>query len=171
MRVMAFVAMLGLVWATPSLAGAYDGRWIAEIPPQDAPCNGTSVMRVMVVDDALMGDVHTPWGSNSFHGKLDADGSGNFTFGRDGGTIRFNGGTFDANWTNGRCGARHALGDREASDTQKARMTAERKERQVRFAALVADADAGKAVDYSQLRALYPFTESWDPYGNKARRC
>ena len=168
MRILALVAALGLACTTPALAGQYDGRWIAEIPPQDVPCNGTSVMRVMVVDDALMGDVHTPWGSNSFHGKLDADGSGSFTFGRDGGTIVFNGTTFDANWSNARCGARHALGDHEASDAQKAQMAADRKQRQARFAALVADANAGTKIDYTALRAAYPYTESWDPYGNRA---
>lgn len=168
MRILGLVAALGLACATPAMAGTYDGRWIAEIPPQDAPCNGTSVMRVTVLDDTMVGDVHTPWGSNSFHGKLDADGTGTFTFGRDGGTIKFSGATFDANWSNLRCGARHALGDREASDAKKSEMAAERKRRQAAFAALVTDANAGKPVDYTALRDAYPYTESWDPYGNRA---
>src|SRR4051812_34806679 len=128
MRILALIAALTLGCASAG-AGTYDGRWIAEIPPQDAPCNGTSVMRVMVSDDTLMGDVHTPWGHNSFHGKLDPDGNASFTFGRDNGTIKFSGTTFDANWSNQRCGARHALGDREANDAQKADMAADRKQR------------------------------------------
>jgi hypothetical protein len=151
----------------PALAGAFDGKWIAEIPPQPEPCNGTSVMRVLVADTAVIGEVRTPWGHNTFTGKLDADGGGNFTFGRDSGTIKFNGDHFDANWSNDRCGARHALGDREPSDTRKAEMATERKRLQDRFAALVADAEAGRSVDYGALRAAYPYTTSWDPYGKK----
>ena len=169
MRVMAILLAAALACtASQALAGPHDGRWIAEIPPQAVPCNGTSVMRVIVVDETIMGEVHTPWGHNSFNGKIDADGSGTFTFGRDGGTIKFGGDHFDANWSNARCGLRHALGDREPSDAQKEQMAAERKQRQDRFAALVASAEAGdKGTDYTVLRANYPYTESWDPYGNR----
>lgn len=169
MRILALVAAAALACATPAIAGSYDGRWIAEIPPQDVPCNGASVMRVTVLDDTLLGDVHTPWGSNSFRGKLEADGSGNFTFGGDGGTILFHGATFDANWSNQRCGARHALGEREASDGKKAEMVADRRQRQAAFAALVTDANSGRSVDYTALRAAYPYSENWDPYGTRAK--
>lgn len=151
----------------PALAGTFDGKWIAEIPPQDKPCNGMSVMHVLVADNSIMGEVRTPWGHNTFTGRIDADGSGNFTFGRDGGTVKFTGDHFEANWSNDRCGGRHAQGDREPSDARKAEMAAERKQLQDRFAALVTDAEAGKTVDYTALRAAYPYTTSWDPYGNK----
>jgi hypothetical protein len=151
----------------PALAGSFDGKWIAEIPPQEEPCNGVSVMRVLVAGETIAGEVRTPWGHNTFSGRIDADGGGDFTFGRDTGTIKFTGDHFDANWSNMRCGARHALGDREPSDARKAEMAAERKQLQDRFAALVADAQNGKAVDYAQLRDAYPYTSSWDPYGNR----
>ncbi len=151
----------------PAVAGSFDGKWIAEIPPHAEPCNDTSVMRVLVADTTIAGEVRTPWGHNTFTGRIDANGSGNFSFGHDGGTIQFTGDHFDANWSNSHCGARHALGDREPSDARKAEMAAERKQLQDRFAAMAADAQNGKAVDYTQLRATYPFTTSWDPYGNK----
>ena len=159
MRFWAMIAAMCLaLMPLPALAGTFDGKWLAEIPPQQDPCNGISMMRVLVSDTAIMGEVHTPWGHNTFTGKIDAEGSGSFSFGRDGGTIKFSGDHFDANWSNERCGQRHALGDREPSDARKAEMVIERKQIQDRFAALVADAEAGKAVDYGQLRAAYPYT-------------
>jgi len=168
MRVMVVLLALGLAWTAPAFAASFDGRWLAEIPPQDAPCDGTSVMRLVVSGDTVIGTVQTPWGSNSFNGTIDAKGSGSFSFGRDGGTLAFRGDHFDANWSNARCGVRHALGDREPSDTQKLQMAADRRQRQAQFAALVAAAEAGdKDVDYTALRAAYPYTASWDPYGNR----
>jgi hypothetical protein len=169
MRAMAiFLAAALACPAGAAFAGSFDGKWIAEIPPQAVPCNGTSVMRVLVADETIMGEVHTPWGHNSFNGKIDADGNGTFTFGRDSGTVKFSGDHFDANWSNSRCGLRHALGDREPGDAQKEKMAAERKRRQEQFAALVATAQSGgKSVDYTALRSAYPFTEFWDPYGNQ----
>ncbi len=168
MRFWAILMAAGLAWLPlPALAGSFDGKWIAEIPPQPEPCNGASVMRVLVAGSSIMGEVRTPWGHNTFSGQIDADGGGNFTFGSDSGTMKFSGDRFEANWSNMRCGARHAQGDREPSDARKAEMAAERKGRQDRFAALVADAQSGGAVDYTALRTAYPYTTSWDPYGNK----
>jgi hypothetical protein len=168
MRVWAILVATGLAWLPlPALAGSFDGKWIAEIPPQQEPCNGTSVMRVLVSGSSVMGEVRTPWGHNTFSGQIDQDGGGNFSFGSDSGTLKFTADRFEANWSNLRCGARHAQGDREPSDARKAEMAAERKALQDRFAALVADAQSDRAVDYTALRAAYPYTTSWDAYGNK----
>ena len=161
MLVAASLSMMPL----PALAGSFDGKWIAEMPPQNAPCNWTAVMRVLVMDNQIMGQVIAH--SSPFSGTIDADGSGNFSFGHDTGVIKFTGNRFDADWNTPKCGHLHASGDREPSDARKAEMAAERKQIQDRFAALVADAEAGKPVDYTALRAAYPYTTSWDPYGNK----
>jgi hypothetical protein len=166
MRLGAILAAMCLVlMPLPALAGSFDGKWISEMPPQNTPCNWTAVMRVLVMDNQIMGQVISH--SSPFSGTIDADGSGNFSFGHDTGVIKFTGNRFDADWNTPKCGHLHASGDREPSDARKAEMTAERKQLQDRFAALMADAEAGKTVDYTALRAAYPYTTSWDPYGNK----
>lgn len=149
----------------PAVAGSFDGKWIAEMPPQNAPCNWTAVMRVLVMDNQIMGQVIAH--SAPFSGTIDTDGGGNFSFGHDTGVVKFTGNRFDADWNTPKCGHLHASGDREPTDARKAEMVAERKELQDRFAALVADAQAGKPVDYTVLRTTYAYTTSWDPYGNK----
>jgi len=150
----------------PAVAGSFDGKWIAEMPPQNASCFLVpTVMRVLVTDNQIMGQVIAH--SATLSGTIDTDGSGNFNFGRVTGVIKFTGNRFDADWNSINCGHIHASGDREPSDARKAEMAAERKELQDRFAALTADAQAGKPVDYTALRAAYPYTTSWDPYGNK----
>ncbi len=156
-----------IAFAAPAAAENYDGRWVAEMPPQSAPCNWTAVMRVMVMGNMVMGQVISH--SSPFNGTIDANGSGNFSFGHDTGTIKFTGDRFDADWVTPKCGHLHASGDREASDAMKAQMATERKQRQVQFAALTEDALAGRPVDYTALRAAYPYTETWDPYDNKAQ--
>jgi hypothetical protein len=166
MRFWAMIAAFSLaLLPLPALAGEFDGKWIAEMPPQIEPCNRAMVMRVLVMDNQVMGQVIAH--SAPFTGTIDADGSGNFSFGHDTGVIKFTGNRFEADWNTPKCGHLHASGDREPSDARKAEMAAERKQIQDRFAALVADASAGKAIDYSELRATYPYTTSWDPYGNK----
>ncbi len=153
---------------SPALAGSFDGKWMAEIPPQEKPCNGTSVLDVSVADGSVIGQVHTPWGYSAFTGKVDPDGSGVISFGTDTGTIHFTGDHFEVNWTNTRCGARTALGDRAPTVDQVKAIADQRKQYQEAFDDLVVRANRGdKAVDYTALRNAYPYTEQWDPYGNK----
>lgn len=165
LRIMATAVLTLVACGAPAVAGNFDGRWIAQIPPQAAPCNGTSVMTLLVSGDTLIGEVHTPWGHGSFNGKIDDNGAGDFTFGRDIGTIQFEGDTFDANWTNGRCNVRHALGDREPDEMRRRQLVDERRRLQIDFDALVKSAEAGGVVDYAVLRRDYPYTEFWDAYG------
>lgn len=165
MRLGAFLAACLMLMPLPALAGSFDGKWIAEMPPQAVPCNWTAVMRVLVMDDQIMGQVISR--SSPFSGTIDANGSGNFSFGHDTGVIKFTGDRFDADWNTPKCGHLHASGDREPSVARKVEMAAERKELQGRFAAMGTDALAGRSVDYTALRAAYPFTTAWDPYGNK----
>jgi hypothetical protein len=171
MRVVTGLLSMGAIFAlsiSSALAGSFDGKWIAEIPPQDKPCNGTSILDVSVADGSVIGQVHNPWGYSAFTGKVDPDGSGVITFGTDNGTIHFSGDHFEVNWTNTRCGARTALGDRAPSVGQVKAIADQRKQYQETFDGLVARANAGdKTVDYTALRNAYPFTEQWDPYGNK----
>ena len=139
----------------PALAGSFDGKWIAEMPPQSPSCfQVPTIMRVLVMDNQIMGQVIAH--SATFSGTIDTDGSGNFSFGRVSGVIKFTGNRFDADWNSINCGHIHASGDREPSDARKAEMAAERKARQDRFAALVTDAQSGSAVDYTALRSAYP---------------
>lgn len=166
MRIPALLLAAFFACVTPAAAQSFDGRWVAEMPPQAAPCNWTAVMRVMVMGNLVMGQVISH--SSPFSGTIDAGGAGNFSFGHDTGTIKFTGDRFEADWVTPKCGRLHASGDRDTSDAQKVAMAGERKARQARFAALTADALAGRPVDYTALRADYPFTETWDPYGNKA---
>jgi hypothetical protein len=163
------ILMAIVLAARPALAvGPFDGKWIAEIPPQDKPCNGTSVLEVVVANDSVIGQVHTPWGYSAFTGKLDADGSGAISFGSDVGMIHFSGDHFEVNWTNTRCGERTALGDRAPSEAQVKAIADQRHQYMETFDILVGRANAGDAgVDYTALRNAYPFTEQWDPYGNK----
>ena len=163
-----FSLALALV-SGPALAeGPFDGKWIAEIPPQEKPCNGTSVLEVVVANGSVIGQVHTPWGYSAFTGKVDGDGSGPISFGNDVGMIHFAKDHFEVNWSNTRCGERTALGDRAPSEAQIKTIANQRRQYQETFDSLVQRATAGDAgVDYTALRNAYPFTEQWDPFGNK----
>jgi hypothetical protein len=157
-----------LVPHTACAVEAFDGKWIAEIPPQEKPCNGTSVLEVVVANGSLIGQVHTPWGYSAFTGKLDVDGSGPISFGNEVGMIHFSGDHFEVNWSNTRCGERTALGDRAPSEAQVKAIADQRRQYQETFDNLVGRANTGDArVDYTALRNAYPFTEQWDPFGNK----
>lgn len=163
-----FVLVCALAPRAAFAAGSFDGKWIAEIPPQQRPCNGTSVLEVVVANNSLIGQVHTPWGYGAFTGIIDAAGNGSISFGGDVGTIHFSGDHFEVNWTNGRCGQRVALGDRAPSVAQIKEIAIQRRQYQETFDNAVARANAGDTtVDYTALRNAYPYTEQWDPFGNK----
>jgi hypothetical protein len=147
--------------------GAFDGSWAALIPPQDG-CNGTSIMTLTMSGAVFQGQTRNPGNTEAFSGAIDADGSGTFVvYPRSSGSIKFAADHFDANWNDGRC-RRHALGDRALTAGEAAAAYTQRKQFQIQYADLTAKATAGvRSVDFSILRALYPFTDQWDPYGKK----
>jgi hypothetical protein len=151
--------------ASQAAAAPFDGRWVAEMPPEPGPGCGAAVMNVTVVGDTVIGQI--PSRNFLFRGTLEADGTGPISSGPDAGVIRFSGDHFEVNYITPKCGQHHVLGDRAPSDADNARMAAERQQKQIRFAELTKTAEAGDTVDYSALRALYPYTEYWDPYGNR----
>jgi hypothetical protein len=170
MRVVPGLLVLGFSFAmnmTPAFASAFDGKWIADIPPQGR-CNGTSTMTLVIAGGTIAGQVHNPGRSGVVSGTVDQDGHANFMVnGKFPGTMNFTHDHFEANWFNGACD-RHAEGDRERDPAQNAAIVDTRKQYQDKFDDLVKRAQAGdKNVDYTALRAAYVYTENWDYFGNK----
>jgi len=170
MRVVPGLLLLGFSFAVaaPALASTgFDGKWIADIPPQGR-CNGTSTMTLLVVDGAIAGQVHNPGPTGVVTGTVDADGNAKFVVnGKFPGTMKFSNNHFEANWFNGACD-RHAEGDRDHDPAQNAAIVATRKQNQERFNDLVKRAEAGdKDVDYTALRAAYVYTENWNFFDSK----
>jgi hypothetical protein len=147
-------------------AGNFDGNWVALIPPQ-GHCNRTSIMTLTMSGNAFQGQTRNPASTEAFSGKIDADGNGTFlVYPRFSGIIKFTGDHFDANWNNEAC-SRHALGDRALTGAETAAAYATRKQSQDTYAELTKRAAAGdRTVDFTALRASYPYTDQWDPFGN-----
>ena len=165
---MLFVTAMLFAGASQSaLAGAYDGNWVALIPPQEN-CNWTSIMTLTMSGNTFQGETRSAGRTEAFAGTIDADGNGTFrVYRRSTGIITFTQDHFDANWNERTC-RRHALGDRAMTKTEAAAVYAQRKQLQSRYAALTKRATAGdQSVNFSTLRSLYPFMDQWDPYGNK----
>lgn len=164
----ALMAMIALAagGAPAALAGSFDGNWVALIPPQ-GHCNRTSIMTLTLSGNSFQGQTRNPGHIEAFSGKIDAEGNGTFlVYPRFPGTITFNADHFDANWNDEGC-SRHALGDRALTSAQTAAAFAARKQFQMQYTELVKRAYAGdKTVDFTTLRASYPYTDQWDPYGN-----
>ncbi|MGA2563089.1 MAG: hypothetical protein ABSF96_05955 [Steroidobacteraceae bacterium] len=149
-----------------ALAGPFDGNWIGQIPPSGG-CHAVATMTITVSGDTLSGVVHNLANVRPFTGTVDADGNATFTVPEFhySGTIKFTADHFDANWNSGNC-QRHSLGDRAPDATQTAALIAQRKQAQDTYDDLTAKAAAGdRAVDFTALRASYPFTKQWDVYG------
>jgi hypothetical protein len=149
------------------LAGDFDGNWVALIPPQ-GQCNRTAIMTLTMAGNAFQGQTRNPAHTEAFSGKIDADGNGTFlVYPRFPGIIKFTADHFDANWNNDVCRV-HALGDRALSSAETSAAFAARKQSQSVYAELTRRADIGdKSVDFAALRAAYPYTDQWDPFGNK----
>jgi hypothetical protein len=162
------VTTLIFAGATAAAQGSdFDGTWAALIPPQDG-CNGTSIMTLTMSGAVFQGQTRNPGNTEAFSGAIDADGNGTFVvYPRSSGTIRFTTDHFDANWNDGRC-RRHALGDRALTVGEATAAYTQRKQLQSRYAELTKKATEGDpSIDFTVLRGLYPFTDQWDPYGNK----
>ncbi len=162
------IAALMLAASPASAApGGFDGNWVALIPPQ-GQCNHTSIMTLTISGDTFQGQTRSPRRTEAFSGTIDADGTGTFlVYPRFPGIIKFTADHFDANWNNDAC-SRHALGDRALTSTETSAAFAARKQFQADYAGLTKRAAAGdKTVDFTALRAAYPYTDQWDPFGNK----
>jgi len=150
-----------------ALAGAFDGNWVALIAPQEG-CNGTAIMTLTMADGTLQGQTRNAGGTEAFSGNIDAEGNGTLViYPRSSGTIKFSADHFDANWNERAC-RRHAIGERALTSTEAAAAYAQRKQFQARYVELARKATQGEQpVDFTALRAAYPYTDQWDPYGNK----
>jgi hypothetical protein len=160
-------AVMLAVTATRVEAGAFDGNWVALIPPQDS-CNGTSIMTLTMSDNTFQGETRNFGNTEAFSGTIDADGNGTMViYPRSSGTIKFTADHFDANWNRNAC-RRHALGDRALTSAEAAAAYAQRRQLQSSYADLTRRAAQGdQSVDFTVLRSAYPYTDQWDPYGNK----
>lgn len=162
-----FVIAISTLLTGPAVAGTFDGDWIGQIPPS-GQCHAVAIMTITVSGDTLTGVVHNVGNIRNITGKIDADGNATFTVLQHhySGTIKFTADHFDANWNSGDC-QRHSLGERAPDATQTAALIALRKQAQATYADLTAKAAAGdKSVDFTALRAAYPFTEQWDVFSN-----
>jgi hypothetical protein len=161
-----FVAMTSMMSA-PAMAGSFDGNWIGQVPPSGPKCRYVATMTITVSGDTLSGVIHNPGNVRPFTGTVDADGNATFaTTYHYSGTIKFTAEHFDANWNNNDC-PRHSLGDRAPDAAQTAAIIAKRKESQATYDELSARAATGdRSVDFTALRAAYPFTKQWDAFGN-----
>jgi Domain of unknown function (DUF4919) len=159
-------ALLLTVTAPRALAGGFDGNWVALLPPQDN-CNGTAVMTLTMSNNTFQGETRSVGNTEVFSGTIDAEGNGTLLiYPRSSGTIKFSADHFDANWNAREC-RRHAMGDRALSSREAAAAYAQRRQLQSRYADLTGRAAQGDPVDFTVLRAAYPYTDQWDPYGNK----
>jgi hypothetical protein len=158
--------MIALV-CRPAVAGPFDGNWIGQIPPSGPACRSFASMTITVSGDTLSGVIHNRANVRSFTGTVDADGNATFTTQYHySGTIKFTPDHFDANWNSGDC-QRHSLGDRAPDAAQTAALIGQRKQLQNVYDGLSARAATGdRSVDFTALRAAYPFTRQWDPFGN-----
>ena len=161
-----FAALLLAVTAPLARAGGFDGNWVALLPPQDN-CNGTAVMTLTMSDNTFQGETRSSGSTQVFSGTIDAEGNGTILiYPRSAGTIKFSADHFDANW-NARACRRHAMGDRALSSSEAAVAYAQRRQLQSRYTDLARKAAQGDPVDFAVLRSAYPYTDQWDPYGNK----
>lgn len=168
MRTLAgFVLALMTLVCRPAAAGPFDGNWIGQIPPSGTACRSVATMTITVSGDTLSGVIHNRANVRPFTGTVDADGNATFTISQFhySGTIKFTPDHFDANWNSGDC-QRHSLGDRAPDPAQTASLIAQRKRSQAIYDDLTARAAAGdRSVDFTALRAAYPFTQQWDAFG------
>jgi hypothetical protein len=147
-------------------AGGFDGNWVALLSPQEH-CNGTSIMTLTLSDNTFQGETRNAGNTEAFSGTIDAEGNGTMViYPHSSGTIKFTADHFDANWNERAC-RRHAMGDRALTSSEAAAAYAQRRQLQSRYADLTLKAAQGNPVDFSMLRAAYPYTDQWDPYGTK----
>ena len=153
---------LGTLATGTAIAGPFDGNWVGQIT-SSGRCRGiAATMTITVSGETLSGAVHNPGNVAPFKGSVDGNGNATFTTQRGHpGIIKFTASHFDANWTSG-C-QRHALGDRVPDAAQNAAQVEQRKQAQATYDDLTARAANGdRSVDFTKLRAAYPFTRQWD---------
>jgi hypothetical protein len=163
-RTLAGVSIVaGILIGGTALAAPFDGNWTGQIAASGR-CPAAT-MTITVSGETLSGAVHNPGNVAPFKGSIDNDGNAIFTTEKGHpGTIKFTTSHFDANWKSG-C-QRHALGDRAADAAQNAALIALRKQAQATYDDLTARAANGdRSVDFTKLRASYPFTKQWGHRG------
>jgi hypothetical protein len=101
-------------WPSSSMAqsqhrAVYDGRWVANVPPQGA-CPA-SRLTLHVRGSSIRGTAANPSGVFPIRGSLGGEGSGTIQILEMGGTIRLSRNRFVARYFNV-CGPRHAVGVR-----------------------------------------------------------
>jgi hypothetical protein len=161
-----FVIAMSTLLVGTATAGTFDGNWIGQIPPSGRACHSIATMTITVSGDTFSGVIHNRANVRAFTGKIEPDGNATFTVSQFNysGTIKFTADHFDANWNSGDC-QRHSLGDRAPDETQTAALIAQRKQAQAIYDDLTAKAAAGeKSIDFTVLRAAYPFTQQWDAF-------
>jgi len=89
---------------------AFDGRWIANVPPK-LDCS-PSRLTLDIRGGAIAGNVINSEGVFALVGEVDAAGRGIIRIGQVAGVVRFTGHRFVADYPNLRCGLRHAVGFR-----------------------------------------------------------
>jgi hypothetical protein len=99
----------GTALQTVQHRSSYDGRWIANVPPQGA-CP-PSRLTLNVRGSSIRGTAANPSGIFPIVGSLGGGGSGTIRIVQMGGTIRFTGNRFVARYFNV-CGPRYAVGAR-----------------------------------------------------------
>ena len=127
-------------------------------------------MTLTLSGNQFQGQTRNPGDTETFSGKIDADGIGTFLWShpRFPGIIKFTADHFDANWNNDLCSRACRLGDRTMTSTEAAAAFAARKKFQASYVDLTRRAVEGdRSVDFTGLRAAYPYTDQWDPFGNK----
>lgn len=148
--------------------GRFDGAWQAERLAMAKPCNASTTLSLVVVGDAVMGEAFAPWGSSFFTATLDASGAGPLEMRLAKGAIHFRGDRFQMGWVGAKCGSEVALGDRVPDAAKLAALRHARAQAQDDFASLVADANAGRKLDYTALRAASVHNAEWAFFNNKA---
>jgi hypothetical protein len=106
------VMILGDVGTATS--SVFDGRWVADIPSQ-GNCFYPSRMNLEVRGSLISGNVTAAGKSYPITGSIDGAGNGIIVINEslaNSGSIRFATGTFVADYMNGACGPRHAMGTR-----------------------------------------------------------
>lgn len=160
-------ALYAAFGASQAAAGNYDGSWTAIVAPQGS-CRSTAIMTLTLSGNSFQGQTRYPTHTDAFSGKIDADGKGTFlVYPRFAGIIKFSSDHFEADWNTDHCRL-HSIGDRAMTSEEVTAAYAIRKDRQARYEDLSARAAAGdKSVAFTELRAAYPYTDQWDPFGNK----
>ncbi len=152
----------------PVTPSPFDGAWQAERLAMAKPCNASTLLRLVVVGGQMLGINHAPWKTSIFRAEIEADGTGRVQLNNGKGSIRFEGSRFQMGWVGSPCGNEVALGDRVPDAARLEAMRQARQKAQAAYERLKADAEAGRKLDYTALRAASVQAPEWAFFNNKA---